>query len=91
MIKNCIALALVLGLVGCNQESSTDTPSQTVADYVFTNGIVYTMNEAQPEAEAVAVSGNKITFVGSTVDAKSWIGDDTAVLDLAGKMVLPGV
>jgi len=90
LIRNFVTLSLVLGLSSCSQESTNDELSRAAADYVFTNGIVYTMNEAQPEAEAIAVSGNRIAFVGSAADAESWIGDDTAVLDLAGKMMLPG-
>jgi len=60
------------------------------ADYVFENGKVYTVNEKQPWAEAVAVEGNKIVFVGSNADAKKYVGKKTAVVDLAGKMLLPG-
>ena len=60
------------------------------ADYVFAGGKVYTVAEAQPWAEAVAVEGKKITFVGSDADVKKYIGEDTQVIDLAGKMLLPG-
>ncbi len=60
------------------------------ADIVFANAKVLTMNDAQPEAEAVAVTGNTITFVGSAADAQAMVGDGTNVFDLQGKMVLPG-
>jgi predicted amidohydrolase YtcJ len=60
------------------------------ADYVFTGGKVYTVNEAQPWAEAVAVQRKKITFVGSDADAKKYVGDATQVIALSGKMLLPG-
>lgn len=60
------------------------------ADKVFTNGKVYTVNDAQPWAEAVAIKGNKIVFVGSNKEAKAFIGDSTVVEDLGGKMMLPG-
>ena len=60
------------------------------ADYVFTGGKVYTVNKEQPWAEAVAIQGKKIIFVGSTSDAKRHIGEQTKVVDLDGKMMLPG-
>ncbi|SLN19842.1 N-substituted formamide deformylase precursor [Falsiruegeria litorea R37] len=63
--------------------------SQT-ADMVFTNASVLTMNDAQPTAEAVAVTGNKITFVGSAADVQAVIGDNTEVFDLDGDTLLPG-
>jgi predicted amidohydrolase YtcJ len=54
------------------------------------NGKVYTVNPKMPWAEAVVVDSNTIVFVGSTSDAKKYIGDSTKVIDLNGKMVLPG-
>lgn len=70
-----------------------DTPlgnTSAKADFVYTGAIVLTMNNAQPEAEALAVIGNKIVFVGASADVQSYIGDKTEVFDLPGKMVLPG-
>ena len=60
------------------------------ADFVFTGGKVYTVNESQPWADAVAVQGKKIIFVGSSLDAKKYVGDKTRVIKLNGKMMLPG-
>ena len=85
---------LTVCLGACSQQSEPEAVSQTAtqpaADTVFTNGKVYTLADGQPEAEAVAVSGNKIVFVGSSADAKAYIGDGTEVIDAAGGMVLPG-
>ncbi len=64
--------------------------AQDAADYIFTNAKVYTMDDAQPQAEAVAVKGNKIIYVGSAADAEAHKGDDTKVIDLSGKPVFPG-
>ena len=61
-----------------------------IADVVFTNANVYTVNEQQPFAEAVAIKGNSIIYVGSANDARGLIGDLTIVHDLEGKMLLPG-
>lgn len=56
----------------------------------FINGNVYTVNENQPTAQAVVVEGNKIIFVGSNDDAKKIIDPDTKLIDLDGKLMLPG-
>ncbi|MDH3642328.1 MAG: amidohydrolase family protein, partial [Gammaproteobacteria bacterium] len=45
----------------------------------------------QPNAEAVAISNGVITFVGSALDAEAWRGPETAVLDVAGSTLLPGL
>ena len=60
------------------------------ADYVFTNGKIYTVNNQQPWAEAVAVKGSKIVYVGDTKGARAFVGEGTEQIDLAGKMLLPG-
>lgn len=60
------------------------------ADLVFKNGMVYTVNEEQPQVQAVAVKGDTIVFVGSDQDVEAWIGDNTRVIDLQGKMLTPG-
>lgn len=60
------------------------------ADYVFINGDIYTVNPEHPSAQALAVKGNKIIFVGNNTEAKAYIGNKTHVADLKGRMVLPG-
>lgn len=76
---------LLASVVFCTGAHSADP-----ADTVFTGGKVYTVNEKQPWAEAVAVKGNKIIFVGSAAAAKQHIGDETKVVDCKGKTILPG-
>lgn len=61
-----------------------------VADLVLINGKIITLNDSQPEAEAVAVENGKILFVGSDKQTKQFIGDKTKVIDLHGKTVVPG-
>jgi predicted amidohydrolase YtcJ len=61
------------------------------AQTVFINGNVYTMNERQPRAEAIAVKDARIVFVGSNADAKKYQGAKTRIVDLAGKTVVPGL
>src|SRR5258708_19961560 len=60
------------------------------ADLIFINGNVYTVNDKQPHAEAVAVKMDRIVFVGSNADAKKYQGANTRILDLRGAKGLPG-
>ncbi len=69
----------------------TPEASADSADLVFKNGLVYTVNENNLWAEAVAVRNGMISFVGSNDDVQNYIGKNTRVLDLAGKLLLPGM
>ena len=60
------------------------------ADLVLRNTSVYTVDAARSWAEAVAVSGNRIVYVGSDAGVDAFVGKDTKVYDLEGRMVLPG-
>jgi len=61
------------------------------ADLIVQNGRVFTANDALPWVEAVAVKDGKILAVGSTASMKSFMGPATKVLDVKGKLVLPGL
>jgi predicted amidohydrolase YtcJ len=61
------------------------------ADMVLRGGIIYTANEAQWTADAVAVSGDEIVFVGSDTDVTAFIGENTNVIDLGGNTMFPGL
>jgi hypothetical protein len=64
-------------------------PPAERADLILTNAVVRTMAEARPRAEAVAIAGGRILFVGASRDALRWRGDATRVVDLNGRLVLP--
>ena len=63
----------------------------TAADIVFKNGNVYTVDTKQPRAQAIAVSKDRIVFVGSNADAQKFVGPKTRVVDLRGNTVVPGL
>ncbi len=60
------------------------------ADLVFTNGKIYTVNNKNPFAEAVAVKDGKFIEVGSTKDMEKFVGKRTRVVDLGGAFAMPG-
>ena len=74
------------------QPGNIQTPLVEPADIVFKNAIVYTVNDAQPKAEAIAVKYGRIVFVGSNVDVKKYEGKKvTKVVDLKGATIVPGL
>lgn len=61
------------------------------ADYVLRNGAVYTADKDDSVREAVAVRGGRIVYVGANAGADAFVGATTRVLDLKGRMVMPGL
>jgi predicted amidohydrolase YtcJ len=61
------------------------------ASLVLHNAKVYTVNETKPLAEAIAISGDKIIFVGKNEDVKKYVTSSTEVIDCAGRFVAPGL
>jgi len=61
-----------------------------MADLVFINGKIWTVDKSNPQAEALAVFGDRILDVGANGEIKKHIKKDTEVIDLAGRLVLPG-
>jgi predicted amidohydrolase YtcJ len=61
-----------------------------MADLAIINANVRTMDAAKPKAQAVAVLGNKIVWVGANTEIKQLIGQKTKVIDARGGLVLPG-
>ncbi|MCB1709497.1 MAG: amidohydrolase family protein, partial [Halioglobus sp.] len=85
-----IATALAIALSGCSDKA--EPPAEhSAAEQVFINGAIYTADPAQRSVSAMAVSGDRIRFVGNDEAAATWIGADTTVTDLQGKRVLPGL
>jgi predicted amidohydrolase YtcJ len=60
------------------------------ADRIFVNGNIWTEDEAHPQAEALAISGDRLLAVGSNAEIRALGLPDTAVLDLHGRLVIPG-
>jgi len=92
------ALALLLvGIAGCGESEMSlqdvETELKTAlapANLVLTNGKVVTVDDALGTQQALAVTGHTITAIGSNEDIAPYIGPKTKVLDLEGKLVIPG-
>ena len=82
-MRLCLFLLLILFASACQKKNPP-------ADTIFLGGTIYTVNEAQPTAEAVAIAGDSIVFVGSRQDAEAWRGTTTQVVDLGGRTLTPG-
>ncbi len=77
--------------VSCFCSRTPEGEKTAPADLILTNGEVYTMEENQPWAAAVAITGNKITAVlDKDQPIKPYTGPNTKVIDLEGKFVVPG-
>jgi predicted amidohydrolase YtcJ len=61
-----------------------------MADLIIVNANVRTMNQTKPNAEAVAVIGNRIVAVGTNAEIRALTGAQTRTIDARGKLVLPG-
>src|SRR3989442_13792406 len=60
------------------------------ADLVIVNAHVWTVDDAGPEAEAVAVRGERIVLVGKSDEARRRAGPGTRIIDAGGRLLLPG-
>jgi len=87
--KRDVARLLLVGLIfsGCNSQK---TATQQIADVVLEHGEIYTQNATRAWASAIAIRGEAIVYVGDDAGAEKFIGSQTRVIDLKGRMVLPG-
>jgi len=60
------------------------------ADLVLTNGRIVTVDNARPEAEAIAISRDRIQALGTAAEIKAMTGPNTQVIDLQGQLAIPG-
>lgn len=78
---------LVTGLLGCLQDSSEAPQDNTL----YLNGKIHTQDGTRSQAEAMVVQGGKFTYVGTREGAEALKNGATRVVDLQGRMVLPGL
>ena len=66
-------------------------PSNAPAETIYINGSVYTVDPHDSVKEALAIRDGRITYVGTTAAAKGMAGPATHVIDLHGRMLMPGL
>ena len=66
------------------------SPEACVPDVIIINAKVHTVDRQRPQAEAVAVCGERISKVGSTADVRALAGRQTTIIDARGRLVVPG-
>jgi predicted amidohydrolase YtcJ len=84
-------LLLIALMTACEPAPPDVELEKSTADTVFVNGKIYTVNSARPWVEAVAIENGKYIYVGDTAGAQPYIGADTRLVDLQGKMAMPGI
>jgi predicted amidohydrolase YtcJ len=79
----------IAGVLACVSLSAV--AAEPTADVVYQHGRVYGIDQTNAVAQAVAISGGRISYVGTDEGAKALIGKGTAVIDLGGRTVMPGL
>ena len=77
-----LSMTVVLSL-GCG-------PGLEPADLVLRNGKIVTVDDTNPEAQALAVRGNEIVAVGTNAEVDAYRSEMTTVIDLDGQLAIPG-
>jgi predicted amidohydrolase YtcJ len=90
LIRKGVRMQSRLGVLILFLLSACSFASAKEATMILVNGKVWTVNPVQPVAQAVALDGNTILAVGSNDEIRSLAGADTQVLDLKGRLLLPG-
>jgi predicted amidohydrolase YtcJ len=89
-----VAIGATRSSVGARAQNGTSPLTRGAigsADLVLRNGKVVTVDEALPEAEAIAVTGDTIVAVGSNQDIQAYVSGSTKVIDLKGALAIPGL
>ena len=87
-MRFCISILLITctALAACSNE-----PPSPSADIVMLNGGIYTVDADRRWAEAVAIRSGMIVAVGTNSEIETYVGNKTEVIDLTGRMAMPGI
>jgi len=86
-----VCLLLLSTLMACAGAGPPDAGAPAAADLLLLDGYVYTVDARRSVAQAVAVRDGEIVFVGASAGAQRFLGANTRVVDLDGRMLLPGL
>ncbi|WP_172975467.1 amidohydrolase [Microbulbifer sp. THAF38] len=88
-----LILLSILLLLSCDpmaKSASSDSPPSQPAQLIVRNATIYTADKVRSIAAAMAIRDGRIVFVGSEANVEDYIGADSKIADLNGKLVLPG-
>ena len=78
-------------LLSCIVAMTVSCAREAPADFIVHNARIYTADDARPRAEAIAIRGDRIAALGTSVEMLRLAGDRTTIVDAAGAAVLPGL
>lgn len=84
-------IVTALTAVAARTPAPAQQPPAQSADLVITNARIVTVEDGMPEAQAIAVRGDRIQALGTSDDIKRYIGSSTQVIDARGQLVIPGL
>jgi predicted amidohydrolase YtcJ len=96
LMRSTLRLVLVLSVASLTVLAAHTEPQRggtaqaPPADLVLTNGRIVTVDDARPEAEAMAISKDRIQAIGTAAEIKAMTGPSTQVIDLHGQLAIPG-
>lgn len=85
------AVLLAVALAAAGAASTAFAEARPAADLVYRNGYVYTVDAQDSVQQALAVRAGRIVYVGNDSGATAFIGKKTRVVDLHGRMLMPGL
>lgn len=91
MKHQILLIAAATLLAACSSPESEAPPAMDAADTVYTNARIYTVDVNDSWMDAMAVTDGKIVALGNAQDVVAYTGDETEVIDLQGRMVMPGI
>ena len=88
MVSKKLSVILLLSSVlitACQKDSPV------TVEKLFTNGVVYTANQTQQVVTSIGITNDRLVYVGNAHDAETLIATETEIIDLNGKMIIPGL
>ena len=90
-IRQTVAIVATTFLITACGSDNDKSDDNAVADTIYRNGNIHTVNDTNERASAIAIDDGIIIGVGSDDDIDKLAGDDTKVVDLEGKTMIPGI
>ncbi len=87
--SHTFAMLTMLLFTGASAASLAAAPPS--AERVYRNGVIFTADARRPRAQALAVRDGRIVFVGSNLGVSRYVGAATAIVDLQGRFLMPGL